>query len=256
LSHSLNAIHFAALLFAGMLAALELGRWAGRRRLALEGERAPTGLGAIEGAVFGLMGLMIAFAFHGAASRFDIRRVLVVEEANDIGTAYLRLDLLPAAAQPRLRDLFRRYVDARIEVYGKLPDGAAARDALVRADRLQREIWTASVEAAREAPQATMLLLPAVNTMIDITTTRTVALETHPPLLVFGMLAFLAVACSLLAGYGMAGAPSRSVLHVLGFVAILTLTVYVILDYEFPRHGIIRLDSYDQLLVDARASMR
>jgi hypothetical protein len=253
----LNAFLFAAVLFAGMLLALEVGLRFGRRRLAAEGERARTGLGAIEGAVFGLMGLIIAFAFHGAASRFDIRRGLVVEEANDIGTAYLRIDLLPAAAQPKLRDLFRRYVDARVEVYRALPDAAAARDALVRADRLQREIWTESVEAAREAPPpAAMLLLPAVNTMIDITTTRTVALQTHPPLLVFGMLAFLAVACSLLAGYGMAGAPSRSILHVLGFAAILTLTVYVILDYEFPRHGIIRLDSYDRLLVDVRASMR
>ncbi len=256
MNHPLNALLFAAALFAGMLLALEVGLRIGRRRLAAEGERARTGLGPIEGAVFGLMGLMIAFAFHGAASRFDIRRGLVVEEANDIGTAYLRLDLLPAAAQPKLRELFRGYVDARVEVYRALPDAAAARDALVRADRLQREIWTASVEAAREAPQATMLLLPAVNAMIDITTTRTVALQTHPPLLVFGMLAFLAVACSLLAGYGMAGAPSRSVLHVLGFAAILTLTVYVILDYEFPRHGIIRLDSYDRLLLDARAAMR
>lgn len=256
MSHPLNAFLFAAVLFAGMLVALEAGLRIGRRRLAAEGERARTGLGAIEGAVFGLMGLIIAFAFHGAASRFDTRRGLVVEEANDIGTAYLRIDLLPTAAQPKLRDLFRRYVDARIEIYRRLPDAAAARDALVRADGLQREIWTASVEAAREAPQATMLLLPAINTMIDVTTTRTVALQTHPPLLVFGMLAFLAVACSLLAGYGMAGAPSRSVLHVLGFAAILTLTVYVILDYEFPRVGIIRLDSYDQLLVDVRASMR
>ena len=230
----MNSALFAAALFAGMLLAQEIGLRVGRRRLAAEGEGARTGLGAIEGAVFGLMGLMIAFAFHGAASRFDARRDLIVREANDIGTAYLRLDLLPPAAQPRLRELFRRYVDARLEVYRRLPD----------------------VAAAREAPQATMLLLPALNAMIDITTNRTVALQTHPPLLVFGMLGFLAVACSLLAGYGMAGAPSRSILHVLGFVSILTLTVYVILDYEFPRSGLIRIDAADHLLVDVRQSMR
>jgi hypothetical protein len=101
-----------------------------------------------------------------------------------------------------------------------------------------------------------MLLLPALNSMIDITTTRTMALQTHPPLEVFGMLGFLAVACSLLAGYGMAGNRRRSMLHVVGFAAILTLTVFVILDYEFPRVGLIRLDAADRLLVDVRQSMR
>lgn len=253
---TLNAVLFAAALFAGMLIAQELGLRFGRRRLSAEGESARAGFGAIDGAVFGLMGLMIAFAFHGAASRFDARRQLVVQEANDIATAYLRLDLLPPAAQPKLRDLFRRYVDTRLEAYRKLPDVAATREALARADGLQREIWTAAVEGAREAPQATMLLLPALNAMIDITTTRTVALQTHPPLVVFVMLGFLALASALLAGFGMAGAKSRSLLHVVGFAAILTITVYVILDYEFPRVGLIRVDAADRVLVDVRESMK
>ena len=256
MSITLNSLLFAGVLFVGMLVAQEIGLRFGRRRLKAEGESVRTGLGAIEGAVFGLMGLMIAFAFHGAASRFDARRQLVVEEANDVGTAYLRLDLLPPAAQPKLRELFRRYLDARLEVYRRLPDIRAAREAQAGAEGLQREIWASAVEASSDLPQATMLLLPALNTMIDITTTRTVALQTHPPTVVFAMLGFLALACSLLAGYGMAGAPSRSVLHVLGFAAILTVTVYVILDYEFPRVGLIRLDAADQVLSDARHNMK
>jgi hypothetical protein len=80
------------------------------------------GLGAIEGAIFGLLGLILAFSFSGALTRFDARRHLVVEEANDIGTAWLRVALLPADAQPPMRDLFRRYLDSRIEVYRKVPD--------------------------------------------------------------------------------------------------------------------------------------
>jgi len=71
-----------------------------------EGARA--GAGAVEGSVFGLLGLLIAFTFSGAAFRFDARRQLAVEETNAIGTAYLRLDLLPADKQPALRDSFRR----------------------------------------------------------------------------------------------------------------------------------------------------
>ena len=253
---TISAVLVAAVLFGGMLLSAEVGLRIGQRRLAVEGHPSKIGLGAIEGAVFGLMGLLIAFAFHGAATRFDARRSLIVQEANDVESAYLRLDLLPEASRPRLRELFRSYLDARLEAYRRLPDPAALHEGLARAEALQREIWTASVEASREAPQATLLLLPAVNDMIGVARARTVAFQTHPPTVVFVMLGFLTVACALLAGYGMAGAPSRSLLHVFAFVAILTATVYVILDYEFPRHGLIRIDSADRALVDVRQSMR
>jgi hypothetical protein len=252
----LSVVLFAGGLFAGMLLLQEAGRRLGVRRLAADPEGARAGLPAVEGAVFGLMGLMIAFTFSGAASRFETRRHLIVEEANAIGTAYLRLDLLPADAQPKLKELFRRYLDARLEVYRRLPDIPAAKGALAQSAALQGEIWSASLESGRANPQATMLLVPALNEMIDITTTRTVALQTHPPLVIFAMLGLLALACSLLAGYSMAGAKSRSLVHSLGFAVILTLTVYVILDLEFPRVGLIRIDAADQILADVRQSMK
>jgi hypothetical protein len=114
---TLEAALLAVGLFASLLACLEIGRRIGVRRAAQEGEAARAGAGVVEGAVFALLGLLIAFTFSGAASRFDHRRTLIVEEANAIGTAYLRLDLLPAAAQEELRESFRRYVDARLAVY-------------------------------------------------------------------------------------------------------------------------------------------
>ena len=101
----------------------------------------------MDGAVFALLGLLVAFTFSGAASRFDARRHLIVEETNAIGTAYLRLDLLPASAQPALRDLFRRYLDSRLEVYRKLPDLDAAKAELARSTQLQGEIWSQAVAA-------------------------------------------------------------------------------------------------------------
>jgi hypothetical protein len=124
-------------LFLGTLALLETGRRIGLRRLAKDSEAARTGLGVVEGAIFALMGLLIAFTFSGAASRFDTRRHLVVEEANAIGTAYLRLDLLPSDAQSALRESFRQYVDARLTAYRKLPDIAAAMQELAQATKLQ-----------------------------------------------------------------------------------------------------------------------
>lgn len=247
---------FAGGLFLGMLLFQEAGRRLGERRLAADPEGARTGLGGVEGAVFALMGLLIAFSFSGAASRFDVRRQLIVDEANAIGTAYLRLDLLPSDAQPKMKDLFRRYMDERLEVYRKLPDIAAAKEALARSAALQGQIWSGAVEASRTEPQARVLLMPALNAMIDITTTRTAAFQMHPPTIIFAMLGVVALACALFAGYAMAGTKSRSMVHSVGFVVILTLTVYVILDIEFPRVGLIRVDALDSVLADVRQSMK
>lgn len=109
-------------LFCGMLFLLEVGRRIGLKRIADDPEGAHKGTGAVEGAVFALLGLLIAFTFSGAASRFDDRRRLAAEEANTIGTAYLRIDLLPAESQQEMRELFRRYLDLRLETYRNAAD--------------------------------------------------------------------------------------------------------------------------------------
>jgi hypothetical protein len=256
--HLVAYFGLAAGVFVGMLVLLDVGRRIGRRQRARDPEGAVAGVGAVDGAVFALLGLLVAFTFSGAASRFDVRRQLIVEEANAIGTAYLRLDLLAPDAQLPLRDKFRRYVDARLEAYQKLPDVSAAYEALARATQLQQEIWSESVAASRTAPSAAaaMLLLPALNAMFDITTTRTMATRMHPPVIIFAMLVGLALASALLAGYGMAAGRSRSWVHTIGFAAAMAVAVYVIVDIEFPRLGFIRVDAFDQVLDDVRASMR
>jgi len=132
-------------LFFAMLVLLEVGRRVGNKRLARDPEGARAGTGAVEGAVFALLGLLIAFTFSGAASRFDARRDLVVQESNAIGTAYLRVDLLPANAQPAMREMFRQYLDARLDVYRVLPDLEAAYAAVGRANDLQKNIWNAAL---------------------------------------------------------------------------------------------------------------
>ena len=247
---------FAVALLICMLFLLEIGRRVGQRRMETDAEGARAGLGAVDGAVFALLGLLIAFNFSGAAARFDNRRQLIVEEANAIGTAYLRLDMLPEKDQPPLRDKLRKYVDARLLAYKKLPDISAARAELAVATKIQSEIWRDAVAACRAYPLATMLLLPALNAVFDIATTRTMAAQMHPPKIVFAMLAGLALASSLLAGYGMAASRTRSWILMLAFTAMMALAVYVILDMEFPRFGLIRVDAFDQALIDVRASMQ
>jgi hypothetical protein len=244
-------------LLVGMLLLLELGRRIGRRRQGKGEEGTRAGLGEVEGAVFALLGLLIAFTFSGAASRFDARRHLIVEEANAIGTAWLRLDLLPAAAQPELRDLFRRYLDLRLAVYRKLPDLEAARAELDKANAMQGTIWSRAVAACQQSPIAVLTqVIPALNQMFDIATTRTAAARMHPPAIIFLMLGVLALMSSLLAGYAMAGGKTRSWIHMVGYALIMATTVYVILDLEFPRLGVIRIDEFDQVLVELRQIMK
>jgi hypothetical protein len=244
-------------LFLGMILFMDVGRRLKLRSQAEGAEGSAAGLGAVEGALFGLMGLVLAFTFSGAISRFDDRRHLIVEEANDIGTAYLRVDLLPSTAQPQLREMMRRYVDTRIETYRVLPDLDAAMSLIAKANDMQRGIWNHAVAATQDQsnPQAAMILLPALNAMFDITNTRFWVTQLHPPMLIFALLGTLALVCSLLAGYGMGGGKDRNWIHTVGFALILTITVYVIVDMEYPRMGFIRVDSFDQALVDVRATM-
>lgn len=246
-------------LFAAMLAAQEIGRRRGSRRIRESGATAGNATSAIDAAVFALLGLLIAFTFSGAASRFDVRRQQIVEETNDIGTAYLRIDLLPADRQPALRGLFRKYVDSRLATYREGLDTEAGLAEQARANALQSEIWKQAVMASQAPGVATpagMLMLPALNAMFDITTTRTMAAKMHPPTAIFAMLFGLAVASALLAGYGMGGSSTRPVFHMVMFAVAMAVSSYVILDLEYPRLGLIRLDAFDQALVALRAAMR
>lgn len=245
-------------LFAGMLAFCEIGRRIGKAKLAHDPGGLAKGIGAAEGVVFGLLGLLIAFTFSGAASRFEDRRHLISEEANAIGTAYLRLDLLAAKDQPELRQLFRRYVEVRSTAYQSMEDETKTQANLSEGTALQASIWSKALLLSRSteaAPQAPMLLLPALNDMIDITTTRATATQNHPPVIVYGLLVALGLIGALLVGYSMSENKGRSWLHVMAFSAIMSLTVYVIIDLEYPRMGLIRVDSADQVLLDLRKGM-
>ncbi len=243
-------------LFLGMWVSDWLGRRLGQSRLGKDPNRQLVGTSVIEGGIFAIWGLLLAFAFSGAATRFDGRRALVAEEANAIGTAYLRLDLLPPAEQEPLRKMFREYLDSRIEVYLNSESPAKREEAFARSNKLQGEIWKKAVAATASmgASAPPMLVIPALNSMIDITTTRYVAALTHPPIIVFVMILVVSMLCGFILGYDQSLGKFRNRLHVFGFIVINTLIFYVILDMEFPRLGLIRVDSIDQVLVQLRDS--
>jgi hypothetical protein len=250
----------AACLFGLVLVMMETGRRIGKRHYTVDPKSAGKGVAPLDGAVFGLMGLLIAFTFSGAGARLDERRKLIVRETNAIGTAYLRLSLLPQQLQPGLRENLRRYLDARLDFYRYLAtDPAAAERAEQQTANLQKVIWNEAM-LALHSPEITgtapaILIVPSINEMFDMATTQEMAIEIHPPAIVYSLLLVLVLGCSLLAGYGAGARRNRSWLHTVAFASILIGSIYVIFDYEYPRAGLIRVDAADRMLIKLRNGM-
>jgi hypothetical protein len=239
-----------AALFAGMICGAVSGHRAGRRWVARRQTSGELNTGVVDAAVLSLLGLLIAFTFSGAYGRYEQRRELIVEEANAIGTAYLRLRLLPADQQPALRETFREYAKSRFDTWRLLIDPAAARAEIDKSSKLQEEIWSAAIEATEgeTTGDARKLLLPALNEMIDITTIRLIAVQSHPPSVIFLVLGLLALASAWIVGFGMAKSDALSYSHAIGFAAAVALALLLIIDIEYPRYGLVTLDGPHEIL--------
>ncbi len=256
MSPSLAVPLIAAGLFLAMLACLEAGYRLGSPHRS--DSSAHEGLGSIETAIFALLGLLLGFAFAGAMSRLDARRNVIVQEANAISTAYLRLDLMPAADQPELRRLFREYLATRLRAHDEADDRGEAERLLVQVSDLQRQIWKRVVAASQLATTTliAVTVVPAINDMIDVTTARRVALRTELPTLILLLILVVAVLSAFIAGYAQAKRRRRSFLHMIVYAAAVATTVYVVLDLDHPRVGLIRLDSTEQIVRDLHNSIR
>ncbi|MGH7619197.1 MAG: DUF4239 domain-containing protein [Gemmatimonadaceae bacterium] len=252
------AVGIAIGLFVGMLAVLEIGRRIGLEQVARHGPDARIGIGVVDGAVYGLFALLIGFSFSGAAARFDQRRAIVSREVNAIGTAWLRVDLLPPAPQVAIRDGFRRYLDALIASYDEPgPVGPALLEP-PPVTRAQDDIWTRSVAATIDpsGERARMLLLPSLNEMFDTVEEERLARRIHPPSIIFMMLGITALAAALFAGYGVASKSTHNWFFTIGVAATISIAAYVIVELEYPRLGLIRVSDMDRALTELRATMK
>jgi hypothetical protein len=251
---SLGPALMAALLFAGMLALFEVGRDVGARQLAELGQVARTGLTAVQGAVYGLLGLLVGFSFSGAASRFDNRRNLVATEVTLVETAWLRVDALPAEAQGPVRAAFRRYVDAVLEWYAAVPAGLRADPAVAEA---QKELWRHAIAATMvpSGDMSRMVVLPALNDMLRAVEQERLTRRIHPPRLIFAMLAASALVAAFLSGYATAEIIERNWTYALLVGATISGAIYVIIELEYPRGGLIRMTSMDRALEELRETL-
>jgi hypothetical protein len=213
----------------------------------------PAGLGPTEGSLLGLMALLLSFTFSMSAAKFENRRQLVVEEANDIGTAVLRCDLYPDSVRNLLREDFKKYVEARIAYYNAGDNNKQIQAALIRADSISGQCWK-RVAAFSQQPNSLVMtaqMVPALNAVIDIVSTRDASRINVVPRLIMYVLALLTLISSFLAGYGSKG-HERNLMLVFAFTVMTTLALYLVIELDRPRQGFINLDDVEQLMLNLR----
>lgn len=210
-------------------------------RLRNKRDRTPVGIGGQEGyvtsAVLGLLALLLGFTFSLAVNRFETRRVLVISEANAIGTAYLRTQLLPEPHRARITVLLKTYTDNRIKIATAGP--VAVLTMIPANDRLLTDLWTATVAAvpAIEPPPFANLYVDSINRIIDLDEERKSSRQANVPPVVFAVLFVYITVTSGSLGYSVTGVRGMVAASVLLFLILMTLLLTI--DIDRPTGGAI-----------------
>lgn len=232
---------------------MEIGYRFGKWRHAHHPDEREQPVGAMVGSILGLVGLVLAFTFGLAANRFDARRLVVLEEANAIGTAYLRARLLPEPERTEVTRLLREYVDVRIRgVQEGKPD-----EAIVRSEVLHDQLWTAAASAAARNDQSIMtgVFIQALNNVIDVHAKRVmIGLRSRIPLVIWAGVFGLSLLATTAVGYQAALTTSRRSPAMLGLILTFTVVFWIIIDLDRGQQGLLRISQ--RSLLDLQRSMQ
>lgn len=242
-----------AILLVLMLVCIYAGRKVGLKRIkALPENEGSTG--TTISAMFGLLAFLLAFTFGMSASRYDTRRENIVDEANAIGTAILRADLYPDEERTAFRNDFHQYLEARIHYFEAGPDIVEARKAKDEADTYGTQLWARATKLSQQPDRyvATMQMIPALNDMLDISTTRLMAELARVPDSIVSMLFVLSLASAFYLGYTSAAKGRLDWFVAIGFCVLTSVVVYITLDLDRPRRGLIQLTSSHQAMLELR----
>ncbi len=231
------------LFLAFMLAAHELGFHLGRKAEPRTNEKTKSQISVVQGAILGVLGLLLGFTTAMAVSRFDARRQLVLEEANAIGTSYLRTQLLTSPESTEIASLLRQYVDVRLQYSGAGADLEHLKAAKDRAGRLQNEFWSRGVVFAQKDPRSVTagLLLQSLNQVIDLEAARWTAFVHHVPETVIYVDGVVALLAAILVGYGYGLGRQRHLFSMFILALSITAVLAVIVDLDRPRQGFIQV---------------
>jgi uncharacterized membrane protein len=256
LFNQMEAYTIAGFLFLIMIIAFLIGNRIRRYKERKGNTTEDKSIGALEGSLLGLLALLLSFTFSMSSSRHDRRVNIIIEEANDIGTAVLRADLYPDSIRQAFRKDFEAYVENRISFYEAKADWTAVNKSLNDAQVIQASLWerASSLGRDKENLHRTAQMIPALNAMIDITTTRTAATIDKVPVVIFYLLFLICLTAALMVGYSSGVKPDWTM--VLSFSLMISMTVYLIIDLDRPRRGVITMDTANDQIVQLRSMFK
>ena len=233
----------AVVLLVLLLLAAEVGFRQSRKLLPNLNDAVITQVATISGAIIGLLALLLAFTFAMSLSRNDLRRELVMEESNAIGTLYLRAGLLPEPERSEIRGLLRQYVDDRLDFYRAGVDENKLEQVNERTTQLQNRLWelVPSVLQKDDRTVTAALFVDSLNTVISFHSKRFEAMENHVPQGIFFLLFAVALMAALAVGYGSGIGKIRHRLPTIMLCVIVVLVTAVIMDLDRPRSGFIKI---------------
>lgn len=209
-------------------------------------------VGGMVGGTLGLLAFILAFTFSLAASRFEARRQILLQEANAIGTCYLRAGLLSEPMRTDAQNLLREYVDVRLEATtqpGKLQQGMA------KSEELHKRLWAVATAAAdKERTAITSLFIQSLNQVIDLHATRVMAgVRSRVPGIIWLVLYLLLILVMVMLGYQSGLAKSRRSIAVFALVIGFSSVLYLIADLDRPGQGL--LQTSQEAMTDLRRTM-
>lgn len=243
-------------LFVLMLGTVQLGVAAGRRLRSGETEESKDQSNAVQGSLLGLLALLLGFTFSLSLGRFDQRSVEVVNEANAIGTAWLRTDLLGEERRSEARTLLHQYADLRVEAAGISSSDLEGRNELItQAEMVFADLWRLASDEAREVrTPVAMAFASSLNDMIDTLATRDAAIGRHVPELVMFLLFATFIMLGGVVGYSSAISNVRPGVPVHALMVLIVILVFLIIDLDRPRRGLIEVDQ--SKLISVAAAMK
>jgi hypothetical protein len=204
--------------------------------------------------MLGVLGLLLGFTFAMEVSLYQNRRDLILQEANSIGTTFLRASLLPETQQASVQDLLRRYVNVRLDFYKAGNDVAKQDDAEQGAAEIQRKLWAHAVQASKESPSPIVAtFINSLNETIDLDATRLHAFRTRVPGPVWLLVLAVAIGGCCATGYGAGSSGARSSFSNAALPLLIAVVITLIADIGGPHGGLIRINQ--QPLLDLQTSL-
>ena len=212
------------------------------------------GVNSLLGALFGLWGFILAFTFGNSASRFESLRAMMVDEANIIRTAILRAETFPDSIRNDYKQDLRKYLEVRIDYYNYAENSDKFTKTKQDAIDIGKRLWAKSIQVSSlpNLAWANNPMMSTLTNMFDIAAKRDALLLSGIPVLISGMLFFLALAISFIGGFTTPVLKAKEWIVVAGFILLACIIIYIIMDLARPTAGLIKPDVGQDRIVQLR----